>query len=316
MSKKSKKEGSTYWLKKNKENLRTTKVYGGCRVYSPTGNLMFLCLEKKAKWYLDRVDKKTGIPLAVEIRHINPIINLLMKLLFIKPKALKVKLQFEPNGGGNGGDKYSLGKKENKCVVTGDTKIEHLTKHHITPYCYRMFMPAEYKEANSHDVVPITCEKHYEYERKADELKVKIAKKYNAPIHGENSIDHKLFYALKSARAIKNHLEHIPTEDLERHKEIIRNYTCQKKVTQKVIDELVSTDFDMANKIKSHGEIVVEKVLLGGRDSMQEFVEMWRNHFLEHAKPKHMPKHWDVKRPASRLEIKPKKSFGPIYPFC
>lgn len=316
MIKKFDKKDSAYWPKKNKDNPRTTKVYGECKVYSPTGNLMFLCLEKRARWYLDRKDKKTKLPLAVEIRHINPVINLLMKLLSIKPKALRIKLQFEPNGGGNGGDKYCVEKKKNRCVVTGDTKIEYLTKHHITPYCYRMFMPSEYKEANSHDIVPIVCEKHYEYEIKADELKVEIAKKYNAPIHGKNSVDHKLFYAIKSAHAIKKHSEYISTEDLERHKEVIRNYTCQKKVTQKVIDELVNTDFKKANEIKSHGEVVIEKVLLGGRESMQEFVEMWRNHFLEHAKPKYMPKYWDVKRPASRLEIKPKKSFGPIFTFC
>lgn len=277
---------------------------------------MFLCLEKRARWYLDRTDKKTGLPLAVEIRHINPIINFLMKLLSIEPKKLIVKLKFEPKGGGSGGDKYSLGKKENKCVVTGDRNIENLTKHHITPYCYRMFMPIEYKEANSHDVVPITSEKHYEYERKADELKVILAKKYNAPVHGKISVDHKLFYALKSAHALNKHSEHMPPESIERHKNVIRAYTCQKRVTKKIIEDLANVDFKRASEIKSHGEIVVEKVVLGGRKSVQEFVEMWREHFLEHAKPKYMPKHWDAKRPASRLEIKKNESSVQAFPFC
>lgn len=297
------KKDSKHWLKNNQDNLRTNKVYGGCKVYSPSGNLMFLCVEKKANWYLDRTDKDTGLPLAIEIRHINPFVNFMMKLLFIKPKRLKIQFQFEPKEEGNKGDKYSLSKKQNRCVVTGDKNLEQLTKHHITPYCYRTFMPVEYKAANSHDVVPIISEKHYEYEREADKLKKLLAQKYNAPLDGKKDVDHKLFYAIKSANALKNHLEKMPKHSIEQHKETVRAYTCQKKVTQKILDKLVNTGFGEANKIKSHGEIVVEKLIIEGPEAIQEFVEMWRNHFLTHAKPKYMPKHWDVKRPASRKDI-------------
>lgn len=295
------KRDSKFWL--NKQNLRTTKVYGGCKVYSPTGCLMFLCLEKKARWYLNRLDEATGKPLAVEINHINPVLNSLMKLLSIKPKNLKIKFQFKPKGEGSG-DKYSLGKKENRCVVSGDRDIKQLTKHHITPYCYRVFMPLEYKEANSHDIVPITKEKHYAYEVEADKLKNILAKKYDAPIEGKRDVDHKLFYALKSARALRSSADKMPNDTASIHKETIRKYTDKKNVTQKIIDELCSTNFDKATNLKSHGEIVMQKVMLGGKDSIQEFVEMWRQHFLDTTKPKYMPKHWDVKRPASRVDIK------------
>jgi hypothetical protein len=294
---------SKKWLLNSKENTRTTKVYGGCKVYSSKGNLMFLCLDKKAKWYLNKVDEKTGQTLAYEIYHINPIINFIMKTLSIKPKKLKIKFRFEMKGEGTKGDKYSLAKKKNRCVVTGDRNLETLTRHHITPYCYRMFLPLEYKEANSHDIVTIIDEKHYAYERHADKLKVEIAKKYDAPIEGKRMVDHKFFYALKSARALKDHSESMPNKKIDEHKQIIRNYTGQKRVTQKVINDLCAADFKEASKVKSHGEIVVEKLMLEGREAIQEFVEMWRKHFLEHAKPKYMPKHWDVKRPASRLDV-------------
>lgn len=293
---------SKYWLKNNKKNLRTNKVYGGCKAYSPSGNLMFLGVEKKVDWYLDRTDKDTGLPLAVEIRHINPILNFIMKLLFIKPRRKKIQLTFEPKDEGNKNDNYSLSKKKNRCVVTGDKDLELLTKHHITPYCYRMFMPDEYKSANSHDVVPITSEKHYEYERHADNLKEKIANMYNAPLHGKKDVDHKLFYAIKSARALVKYADVMSKEKSELHKKAIRLYTNQKKVTQKILLKLTSTEFDEASRVKAHGEIVIEKLLLEGDEAMQEFVEMWREHFLLYAKPKYMPKHWDPKRPASRLK--------------
>jgi len=301
--KQSKPMDSKIWLLKEKGNSRTTEVYGGCKVYSNKGNLMFLCLEKRAKWYLNKVDKKTGQTLAYEIHHINPIINFIMKTLSIKPKRLKIKFRFEMKGEGISGDKYSIAKKENRCVVTGERNLDTLTRHHITPYCYRMFMPLEYKEANSHDIVTIKNEQHYEYERHADKLKVEIAKKYDAPIDGKRVVDHRLFYALKSARALKDHSEKMPPKKSEELKQTIRNYSGQKRVTQKLIDDLCAIDFKEASKVKSHGEIVVEKLMLEGKEAIQEFVEMWRQHFLDHANPKYMPKHWDVKRPASRLDV-------------
>lgn len=283
------------------KNLRKNQIYGNCKVYSPSGNLMFLCVEKKANWYLNRVDDNTGQPIAKEIRHINPVLNFLMTLFLIKPRGKRVQLLFQPKNEGNLGDKYALSQKENRCVITGSYNLELLTKHHITPYCYRTHMPEIYKSANSHDVVPIIGEKHYEYEREADNLKKKIAKEYDAPLEGKIEIDFKLFYAIKSAVAIKNHGDRMLKQILDTHKEKIRNYTNKKAVTQKIIDSLSEKSYEEAKKVKSHGEIVVEKLVEQGDSAIQQFVEMWRKHFVEFAKPKYMPKHWSIDRPASRI---------------
>jgi len=294
-------EGRKTWLKR--EATRQNEIYGNCKVYSPSGNLMFLCVEKKARWYLDRTDKKTGEPLGREILHINPAIRLFMTLFNIKSKSLKVQLTFEPKNEGNKGDKYSLSKKHNRCVVTGDTTLKDLTKHHITPYEYRIYMPEEYKSANSHDIVPIIKEKHYDYEVEADKLKEKIAKMYNAPLENDNEVDHRLFYAIKAAVAIKNHGDKMPKESLDRNKERIRAYTGNKRVTRNMIDKLCATDFGEAKQFKSHGQVVMEKLIMEGEDAIQEFVEMWREHFIRTMKPKYMPKYWDIKRPAARDKI-------------
>jgi hypothetical protein len=292
-----------HWLQYN-GNSRKNEIYGNCRVYSPGGNLMFLCVDKKIDWYLSRVDEKTKEPLAFEIKHNNPFLNFLMNVFGITPRSRKIKFNFEPKEEGNKGDRYSLSKKKNKCVVTGSKVLESLTTHHITPYCYRKYFPEEYKSANSHDVVPIRSNEHYDYERVADELKLKLAKKYKAPLEGSSTINHTLFYAIKSAHAIKSHGDKIPKDNLEMHKEKIRAYTGKKNVTQKIIENLIQIRYDEAKKMKPHGEIVVEKLMLEGPDAMQKFVEMWRQHFIDTMKPKYMPKHWDIKRPASRLDIK------------
>jgi hypothetical protein len=292
-----------HFLKYN-GNSRKNEIYGNCRVYSPGGNLMFLCVDKKIDWYLSRVDEETKEPLAFEIKSINPFFNFLMTTFGITPRSRKIKFNFEPKDEGNKGDRYSLSKKKNKCGVTGSKVLESLTTHHINPYCYRKYFPEDYKSANSHDVIPIRSNEHYEYERVADELKMKLAKKYNAPIEGSSNINHTLFYAIKSAHALKNHGDKIPKERVESYKEKIRTYTGRKNVTQKIIENLIQISYDEAKKMKSHGEIVVEKLMLEGPGAMQAFVEMWRQHFVDTMKPKYMPKHWSIKRPASRLDVK------------
>lgn len=297
-------DSKTKHFLKTGDNSRKNEIYGNCKVYSPEGNLMFLCVDKKVDWYLERNDEVTGEPLAVEIKHINSVINFFMTLFCIKPKDRKIQLMFQPKNEGNKGDKYSLSKKKNKCVVTGSEVLSTLTTHHITPYCYRKCFPDEYKSANSHDIVPIRSNEHYSYERKADELKIKLAKKYKAPITGLSTVNHTLFYAIKSAHALKHHSEKMSKEKMNGHKEKIRAYTGKKNVTQKIINNLIEISYDEAKKMKSHGELVVEKLVLEGPDAIQAFVEMWRQHFLDTMNPKYMPKYWDVKRPASRLNSK------------
>ena len=286
------------------KNNRKNDIYGNCKVYSPNGELMFLCLEKKADWYLNNVDNKSGKPLAKEINHINPVVNFFMGFFSIKPKSKKIKLLFCPKKNGNNGDKYSLSKKENRCVITGSKDLKNLTKHHITPYCYRKYFPEEYKSANSHDIVPILNSEHHNYERKADELKNEIAKIYSAPLHGVTIINHKLFYAIKSAVALVNFSENMPKNIENSHKDNIRAYTGKKNVTKKILKELSSMNYSDAKIIKSHGEIVANKIIEQGEDSIQQFVEMWRLHFLEFAEPRYMPKHWDIYRPAYRIGSK------------
>lgn len=300
------------WLLR--KNSRKNKIYGNCKVYSKEGYLMFICIEKRANWYLNKVNEKTGIPLAFEIRHINPTINSLMEFFNIHPRSMKIQFTFEPKGGGHMGDKFYLSKKRNRCVVGGSTDISNLTMHHIIPYCYRKFMPDKYKKGNSHDVVPILNDEHYKYEREADKLKVELAKKYDAPVGGEKEVDHKLFYALKSARALQKHKEFMTEKKIKFHKDAIRNYSGKERVTQKLIDEIANMDFKKSTKIRDHGEVVIEKLMLGGEESMQEFVEMWRKHFIEHAEPKYMPRHWSVTRPVARQEPRKRKIIS-IWPF-
>ena len=41
---------------------------------------------------------------------------------------------------------------------------------------------------------------------------------------------------------------------------------------------------------KTHGQVVMEQV-----KDIQDFIEMWRQHFIDNNDCKYMPKNWDVK---------------------
>lgn len=291
---------SSFWTNKSHGNSRKNKIYGGCRVYSPSGNLIFLCEEKKADWYINKIDEKTGEKIAIEIHHINPIVNFVMKTLSIKPSSKRVMLLFEPEEQGSHGDKYLLSKKKNRCVVTGDRNLENLTKHHITPYCYRRYMPEEYKTANAHDVVPIIFDKHHEYEREASKLKQELAEKYGAPSYGKVFKEEELYDAIKAAKTLKREGDNIPKKNQQRLKKIIRKHSGGDRVLKVTIEEYAALDPKEVCGIRTHGEVVMEKVVAQGEQAIQEFVEMWRNHFLEHAEPRYMPRHWKVNRQAQR----------------
>jgi hypothetical protein len=142
------------------QGTRNKIIYGNCRVHHPDGSLMFLCIEKRARWYLNRD---------------------LAKILSEDP--LSIQLTFEPNGRGAADHdekemSYHLGVKSNSCVVCGSDDLETLTRHHVVPYEYRKFFPESIKGRSSHDIVPICRKDHDEYENSyATKLKREFEKK-------------------------------------------------------------------------------------------------------------------------------------------
>ena len=247
---------------------RTNEIYGNCQVFSIKGNLMFLCIEKRANWYLERglAEKLSENPLAI-------------------------KLLFETKNEGNHGDSYYLTEKQNRCVKCGTEDLEHLTKHHIVPYQYRKFMPEEVKGNSSFDIVPICFDHHNEYERQADLLKQELAEKYDAPVVGIVIIDEIFSVAISAAKAIRGNGNKIPTEKRTLMEDRIKAYTGKDIVSKKDIELLCSKKNAVSRTVKSHAEMVMSQVT-----DIQSFVEMWREHFLECLEPEFMPNHWDPKR--------------------
>lgn len=261
------------------------------KVHHPNGRHMFTCGEKKAQWYLDR--------------------NLAVKI-----GDKKIKFTFDPKGNGfEDNEEFGRGVRETRCVVSG---IEDgLQRHHIVPYCYRTYFPEEYKSKNHHDVVLINHEIHSEYEQYANAYKDVIARMFEVKTISEfnNEYTLKLREYGKPNAIVLNALHSIfkcygKVHDTVRFEKLhfisehtgiaydvieklnyVQLYKLYLLLREVHIKELY--DFKGKNKyLYDHGYHVVQK--LDTEEKMEEFVKLWRRHFIETMNPQFMPYGWSI----------------------
>ena len=65
------------------------------------------------------------------------------------------------------------------------------------------------------------------------------------------------------------------------------------KILEQIIKLKPNVDDNSSKKKKNlHGKVIIEK--MGGEEAIPEFIKMWRQHFLDSMKPKHLPNNWSV----------------------
>jgi exonuclease 3'-5' domain-containing protein 2 len=247
------------------------KIYGNCQVLSPDNILMFRCDQKKANWYLSRD--------LAEVTQEEP---------------LTIKLKFQPKGLGNSDKPFGLSIMENKCVNCGTE--DYLTRHHVVPICYRKHFPLHLKSHNFHDVLSMCMDCHEAYERFADQLKDSLAQKYQAPTNGilSTPVDETLVRKAISGcnLLLSDWLDKVPQSRIDEVKLEIKEF-LGREYTQ---DDLIQiSNLKTSVLEKTHGQIVVESV-----DNLQEFIEMWRKHFIENNECSYLPADWNVN---NKIEI-------------
>jgi hypothetical protein len=244
--------------------------YENCMMLHPSGEPMFRCLRKTVNWYVSRN---------------------LATILPDDPRAdVVAQFAFEPKGTGHAGDNFFLKVRRNECVVCGTA--EQLTRHHIMPHCYIKFFPLELRRNNSYDVMTMCVEHHHEYEESAKLLKKELGLKYKAPVHGiGGGLDVDLYHAHAFIKTLIKFHHKIPAQ---RKQEMLDHISSTLGVEAK-LEDLVNfsvTKKDYAIKAtKSHGELVLEHIT-----DLDEFVIMWRKHFLHHMDPQFLPDNWDCER--------------------
>ena len=233
---------------------------------------MFYGNDDKAEWYLSR-------NLAVWVTKDPPVIQ----------------LTFTPNGKGHQGDDFYLQYRVNLCVVCGTP--EYLTRHHVVPHGIRKYFPDRFKNYSSYDILPMCWECHHIYERKADKLKRELAEKHNIEYTGYLAVNQRerldkthfqsLLWQSENNLSIPEYRRKEMREKVEQflienrmHEEELRNLPLRKKWVKRTPD--------------SFGYKVVET--LKTNEDYQNFIVLWRKHFLESMNPQHMPENWHANR--------------------
>ena len=191
------------------------------------------------------------------------------------PETFVYQLTFESKGYGNSsrGDFYKV-KMKNRCVVCGTKK--ELTKHHIVPHQFRKYLPPKYKDRNSYDIVIICNNHHNEYELEADKLKYELYNEYN--LRDEYKLRIKI---IKAYSALIKHRDKMPEERIT----FLTNFLVEH--LDDTIENILNYDFEVFVDYKSIGEQLVEQI-----EDIEEFIVMWREHFMDTMDPQFIDKEW------------------------
>jgi len=261
------------------------------RVYHPNGKHMFTCSGKKARWYLER-------DLAIEI------------------DDYKIQLTFQPKGYGfEENEEFGKSIREAKCVVSGSK--DDLQRHHIVPYCYRKYLPFKYKSKNHHDVVLMNHDIHSDYEIEASKYKDDLAKKYNIKTINEYNKAYSIMirefnqekgvvlgkigailkgYKKISKNVIADNLKYL-SENLDIDYDFMMNINfIQLMKLYQILQDKYNREYraykERHGKFYDHGWHLVQK--LNTDEKIEEFIKLWRKHFIDTMQPKYMPNGWSI----------------------
>lgn len=256
------------------QSVNENKIYGGNKVYSPDGELMFTCSDKKFHWYAQR--------------------NLMN--VEVHPPSGRGILKFEPNGKGKADNPDLFVLKENRCVVCGS--VENLTRHHVVPRRFRKHMPEDMKENMDYDIFALCIECHEKYEREIQVFDTFLFEKYGVKKwerDGAISNEEKKCYS--DAKAILSFSENIPKDVLEYKLSFFEKVIGKKADTHNLRDFI--NEFQERRNDQNSGSSGEER-LVKGLDDPDGFVILWRKHFVSKMKPKFLPKGWKINGPTRR----------------
>jgi hypothetical protein len=250
---------------------RRSVLYGNFHFQGPDGRTMFHGDAEKALWYLNRD---------------------LVEVVSQGPPVLRFR--FTPGGPGHIGDPFYLAGKLNRCVVCGSE--EGLNRHHVVPSVYRRHLPTGVKEHAHHDVVLLCVGCHERYEREADQLRAELGRACGVPPHGlRGDQDHRRSRAVSLARALRRDGERIPPARRQEMLRTIGEWLGRWPVSDTDVETVAGLE------AASEGTLLAEhgRAVVAWAGDVQAFLRRWREHFLQTMRPRFMPEHWDVNRPAS-----------------
>jgi hypothetical protein len=245
------------------------RAYGNLRVLSPTGKLMFLAGLPKLKFYLDR-----GLVKQID--------------------SDTYQLTFEPKGLGYSSETsiLKLGEfstippsRENRCVVSGETDLNKLNKHHIVPRCFRKHFPLKEK-SNFQMLVMIDVKVHGLYTIEEQKYYDVIAKELGVNNWDSFREDLPTKKLQGYSKSLYIHGDSIP-EDRRNEMELVFIQETGLQPTKYNLSQYMYTDISERKEMtvdNNFGMAIAAKII-----DYREFEIKWLNHFVETMKPKFLP---------------------------
>lgn len=243
-----------------KQEYKKIEPYQSYAMYHPDGSFMCYCDEKKAHWYIRK-----------DIAY------------WIDDK--KFQLLFEPNGYGKINDPFYNQVLKSECVVCGQTHA--LNKHHVVPYVFRKRFPLEYKSNNHHDVLSTCLDCHEKYESFATVYKQKLASQLDVPFNCKLTEEDRRNNDIIKTRKLLDKYDNGLLLDNQGNKVKIpeEKILSLRAIAQQQLTVRAQKEF--------WADAIVQNVI--ENDQIQEFIENWRSHFIQYAKPQFLPKFWSIK---------------------
>jgi hypothetical protein len=269
---------STYMKEQGMKARRV--IYENCVIQSPSGTPVCRCKRERLEWYVSRglavyIDKDT------------------------------IRLHKEPSG--TSCVKEATEVKVNICVVCGDTK--KLSIHHTIPYCFRNALPVEWRAGPAlwHDTVALCDMCHRLYEKHGNQLKAKLAEKFNVSLHGYGTtIDGyrtkirayaRLILGINTGKKKKRKYFNPPPDKKLQLLNHITEHIGHEPTEEELMEITKWSAVIKSEDFIPYGKYVVDRI------DHAELVLMWRKHFLDTMKPRFMPPYWKPDRLPTPEEI-------------
>lgn len=260
--------------------LRSSPLYGGCRMLSPDGTHLANVSRGKADWYVNRG---------------------LGELVCNEPCTFR--LISEPAGPGHSGDDFYLQEMTNQCVGCGHSG--GLVRFSIVPHSFRSQLPKRLREHSSHDIV-LLCLQCFKLVSDASsarrqllfaEANIEEHSHMKCPINAHKE------RARKAARALDT--PGLPQNVREEKLAVLREYLGRpagEPLTQAEISGVSNVQVrSMApDYVPPEVRLALHLQLAEGSGCEMRchtFVVAWRQLFIEALRPQCLPRGWDVKRP-------------------
>eukprot|EP00753_Platysulcus_tardus_P008263 PLAT15858.1.p1 GENE.PLAT15858.1~~PLAT15858.1.p1 ORF type:complete len:741 (-),score=251.82 PLAT15858.1:83-2305(-) len=271
---------------RTREVIRKAPVYENCTLLGKDGTALAKCDRRKAEWYLER-----------DLADI------------VSEKPLIVKLRFQQKGPGHSGDAFHMAPKVNQCIVCGSTDAMKLVRCYVCPHSYRRHFPESGKSYTSHDVILLCAACNTRAKRVLAGHQATLAKRYGVPLSGigpKHFTDTEKQRVQSAAQTLLRQKGKLPEHRVEAMMKILREYfDVEGDVTNEQLQMAVRLRVKYENPdYESHSEAVM-RIVMSAPDmkaAVQQFVEDWRQAFVDGCCPAYPQTGWRIDYPVFRDE--------------